>query len=149
MIRTSLLKLIIPIGLLMICSSSYKAESSFQIDITVSNIRNTKGMMQIQLYTNQKSFAAEKPQKNYRFSKKDISGGKLHCSIVVKSKGRYGLALLDDENNNKEMDYGWLMPTEGFGFSNYYHTGWSRPEFSDFDFELNGDKKVNIKVRYL
>ncbi len=134
---------------LFLGSSLVPDETSYQIEITVTNIRNNKGMMQIQLYTNQESFEAEKPKKTYRFSKKFVSDGILKCAITVKSKGRYGLALLDDENNNKEMDYGWLMPTEGFGFSDYYHTGWSRPTFSDFDFQLSSDKSVTIKVRYL
>lgn len=47
------------------------------------------------------------------------------------------------------MDYGWVYPKEGFGFSNYYHTGWSKPTFYEFNFNLKADKSVGMKVRYM
>ena len=63
--------------------------------------------------------------------------------------GVYGLALLDDENKNTKMDYGWLLPKEGFGFGDYYHTKWSAPHFNDFKFYLNTDRSVLMKIRYM
>lgn len=59
--------------------------------------------------------------------------------------------LGDDENNDKEMNFNWMdMPQEGFGFSGYYHSGLSRPEFSDFSFTLTRNTKVvKSKFRYL
>lgn len=65
------------------------------------------------------------------------------------SPGTYGVALLDDEDSDTKMDYGLVMPKEGFGFSDYYHTGWSSPKFDDFKFELNGNKSIKIQIRYL
>ena len=48
------------------------------------------------------------------------------------------------------MNYGLFLPKEGFAFSNYYHTGMSKPTFDDFQFTLgNEDKKVVMKIRYL
>jgi uncharacterized protein (DUF2141 family) len=66
--------------------------------------------------------------------------------------GVYGLCLLDDENNNGKMEYNFLgMPKEGFGFSDHYHTGITKPKFDSFKFTLskNQDKDVTIKVRYI
>ena len=50
------------------------------------------------------------------------------------------------------MEYNFLgMPKEGFGFSDYYHTGLSKPSFDKFNFVLarGQSKYVKIKVRYI
>ena len=138
--------------ILVIISSSFKSISpvaTFAISIKLTDIRNSKGIMQLQLYRSQKTFAAETPYKTYRISKTNVSDKTLHYTIKGLSPGNYGVALLDDENGNKKMDYGWIYPNEGFGFSNYYHTGWSKPSFYEFKFYLNKEKAVNMKVRYM
>ena len=119
------------------------------ISIKVTNIRNTKGTMQIQIYTNNTDYKNEEPFKSFRFSKKTVKDKTMKINVKGLTPGTYGVALLDDENSNKEMDYGLLLPIEGFGFSDYYHTGWSRPTFYDFDFKISTSKSVVMKVRYL
>lgn len=121
----------------------------YTITVKVTAIRNTSGRLQIQIYRDQKTFAKETPWKVYRVSKKDVKDHYLIYTIEGLSPGTYGLALLDDENSNTKMDYGLMFPKEGFGFSDYYHTGWSRPEFDDFKFELSEDRHVKIRIRYL
>lgn len=138
--------------LLVSISSSFKSISpaaTYTISIKITDIRNSKGIMQLQLYRSQKTFAAETPYKTYRISKKNVSDKTLLYTIKGLSPGNYGVALLDDENDNKKMDYGWIYPNEGFGFSNYYHTGWSKPSFNEFKFYLNKDQAINMKVRYM
>ncbi len=58
--------------------------------------------------------------------------------------------LLDDENADGEMEYSWIgLPREGYGFSNYYHTGLIKPSFYDFDFILGKKNKfVQVKMKY-
>ena len=138
--------------LLVSISSSFKSISpaaTYTISIKITDISNSKGIMQLQLYRSQKTFAAETPYKTYRISKKNVSDKTLLYTIKGLSPGNYGVALLDDENDNKKMDYGWIYPNEGFGFSNYYHTGWSKPSFNEFKFYLNKDQAINLKVRYM
>ena len=58
----------------------------------------------------------------------------------------------DIENNNKEMDWSFIMmPKEGFGFSNYYHTGFTRPKFEAFKLNIATEVlcKSKIKIRYM
>ena len=115
----------------------------------INNLRNKKGRIQVQIYTDQESFAKEKPWKSSYISKKNSVNNSLTHKISGFSSGVYGVALLDDENSDTKMDYGWFMPKEGFGFSDYYHTSWSRPTFHDFKFHLKENKEVIMKVRYL
>jgi len=149
-------KYLLHCGLLMVIlfsSSSFSLRkvpaTTYTISVEVTNIRNSKGTMQLQVYRSQKAFAAETPYKTYRISKKDVKGHTLRYKIKGLSAGNYGVALLDDENGNKKMDYGWVLPEEGFGFSDYYHTAWSKPTYHKFKFNLKADKAVTMKVRYM
>lgn len=66
-------------------------------------------------------------------------------------EGVYGIALMDDENDNGKMDYGLILPTEGFGFSNIYHEGFSKPDYHKLTFKIEPQKshKVYVKMRYM
>jgi len=140
------------IATLFVCGSfsiTHISPATYDVTVTVTNIRNSKGRIQLQLYKTGQSFANEKPYKSYYVSKKAMKNKSVSYTISGLSKGTYGIALLDDENANKEMDYSWMMPSEGFGFSDYYHTAWSKPKFSQFKFYLTENKKVKIKIRYM
>jgi len=82
--------------------------------------------------------------------KKEVRNNALTITYSDLELGLYGLAILDDENANDKMDYGLMLPKEWFSFSDYYHTGMTRPKFDRFDFILGTVvKTVSIKGRYL
>lgn len=130
-------------------SMKSEAEEVHDVTVKITNIRNKKGKIQLQLYRTGQSFADENPYKQVYVAKKSVNNGTLTYTIRGLKTGTYGIALLDDENGNKTMDYGWAMPEEGFGFSDYYHTAWSKPKFKQFKFYLTADIKVSMKVRYM
>lgn len=117
------------------------------VSIKISEIRNTKGSIEISVYRNQEEFENRKAFKKLRIGKENVKNHKLATSISLPT-GNYGIAILDDENNNSKMDMGFLMPKEGFGFSDYYHTGISKPKFRDFTFNLGNNKNTDIRVKY-
>ena len=121
------------------------------LNIQVSGIRNSSGNIRLAFYSNSQSFDDEKPLFIRTVPKKDIAKNNMKISYSDLKPGVYGIAVLDDENVNEKMDYGWVLPKEGFGFSDYYHKGMTRPKFDSFDFVLtNNDlKTVEIKIRYL
>ena len=136
--------LLIPIISGSFSTASYSV-GTYDVTVKITNIRNTKGRIQLQIYRTGTSFAAETPYKELYVSKKDLKNKTLTYTVHGLKTGTYGLALLDDENSNKEMDYGWVMPNEGFGFSDYYHTAWSKPKFSQFKFSLSTDEKSDYE----
>lgn len=123
--------------------------SYYTITVKVTNIRNNSGKLQLQIYRNAENFKKEIPWKVRLFDKNEVKNNSMTCVITGIEPGEYGVALLDDENSNKEMDYTMFVPDEGFGFSDYYHTAWSKPKFENFKFQLKEDKTVTIKVRYV
>jgi uncharacterized protein (DUF2141 family) len=121
------------------------------VEVVISNFRNTQGQVIIGVYKDQASFDKEKSFLIKKFDKKDIQQNFLIVKFNLEP-GVYGLTLLDDENNNAKMEYNFVgMPKEGFGFSNYYHTGFTRPKFEAFKIEVKKDllNKSKIKIRYM
>jgi len=121
-----------------------------KITVEITNLRNTKGSVSLGVYTNQDDFEDEKEYVLEVFPKtKTDDNGKLTVELYL-APGTYGIAYLDDENNNGEMDFGLMLPNEGFGFSNYVHSGLSRPDFEDFQFTVGTQvTKVKIQTKYM
>lgn len=120
------------------------------LTVNVNGIRTSQGSLRISVFMNQEGFKKEKAMLTKTVKKTGMTNGKISLALTDLKPGVYGVALLDDENNNQEMDYGLVLPKEGFGFSDYYHTGMSRPVFDDFDFTLGREAKtVTIRIRYL
>lgn len=127
---------------------SFVAVQEGPLTIVVSNVKSAKGSIAIGLYKDQATFSKEQPFKKIIVPKENYKNNQVSFQISL-PQGTYGIALLDDENDNKKMDYSFAFPQEGYGFSNYEHRGWSKPSFSKFDFYHNGQQStVNITVQY-
>ena len=122
------------------------------VAITVTNLKTSNGQVSLGIYKDQATFDKETPYLLKGFSKSgQVSGGTMKISLSL-PPGDYGVTMLDDENNDSKMEYNWLsLPREGFGFSNYYTGGFSKPKFSDFRITVVAGKTTTatIKVRYL
>ena len=124
---------------------------SQNIHVMVTGVENSKGKLMLGVFTSNENFKEEKPVKKMSFSKTKFSNGKLSFSLSLEP-GTYGLSVYDDENSNQKMDYNWVhIPVEGFGFSDFYLSGMSRPTFDDFKFTVKEgeSKRITIKMRYL
>ena len=120
------------------------------LDVHISNIRNLKGQLCIAVFSNQTDFCSEKTVYDLKYTKADVKNAELHIKIPVK-QGKYGISVLDDENQTGKMEYGLFgIPLKGFGFSNYYHKGLLKPVFDDFSFNIEKDeiKILSVKMRY-
>ncbi len=140
------------INLAFIFLSFFSASELTQnVEVRVTGIRNNKGFIIISIFKDQATFAKEKPFLSKKFDKKEMRENNLLAKFHLE-EGIYGFALLDDENNNAKMEYSFLgIPEEGFGFSNYYHTGFTRPKFESFKLEINKQvlNKSTMKIRYM
>jgi uncharacterized protein (DUF2141 family) len=130
------------------CSLTLNAQD---IEVLITGIRSTQGQVLISVFKDQKSFDDEKPFTIKYFKKSNISKGEMTVNFAMEP-GTYGFALVDDENYDSDMDYNFIgYPKEGFGFSNYYHSGLSNPSFDSFKFALKKTQKqkIIIKIRYM
>ena len=142
------------IALLLIqlfCSPAAKAQNKENsVKLVFTNIHSSKGTLRVGVFKTQEEFAAEKPFKSFNISKSELANNSL-SAIINLPNGSYGISILDDENNNAKMDYNMVgIPKEGFGFSNYYLSGFSKPKLKDFTFTVeNGSVQVSCKMRYI
>ena len=128
--------------------SSISDPKKYKVSIRIEGIRNGNGNVLLSAYHNEDEFDDETPFQRWTIEKTGLEDSVVNFEIEL-IEGTYGLALLDDENKNREMDYSWLMmPEEGFAFSDFYLEGLSKPDFEDFDFPLKGDRQTVMKIRY-
>ncbi|MCX7697198.1 MAG: DUF2141 domain-containing protein [Bacteroidales bacterium] len=122
---------------------------SQQVEITITNIRNSKGVIRIGIFKDQESFDKETPYDGKIFPKKSVLNGKLVVKFDL-PPGKYGFAVLDDENEDGKMNYNLLgVPKEGYGFSgNTFFL--SKPSFSEFAVNIRkGLNKFTIEMNYV
>lgn len=134
--------------ILLVSEYSY-SQLSGQLILNVSEIRNKNGVLRIGIYKDDSTFQEEKPFLVKSLSKDKLIDGKLTFRFSI-DVGEFGIALLDDENENGEMDYSFFIPQEGFGFSNYFHSGLRMPTFENFKFMVtkNNSTKINLIIKY-
>jgi uncharacterized protein (DUF2141 family) len=117
--------------------------------VKVTDLRSSKGSLLIGLYKDQATFSKQIPYLSKKIEKSKLRNGVVDFTLSLPI-GTYGVTLLDDENGNGKCDYGFFLPKEGFGFSDYYHRGLSSPKFDDFGFRLlKDDQSVVVKVKYM
>lgn len=122
--------------------------STYSITITVKNIRNRDGVIRFKFYNDTTQFPHDFGFLKVVVPKTEMTGDSLHLTLHGFPSQRMAIALLDDENNNVKLDFGWFLPKEGHAFSDYYHSALRRPVYNDFAFTLTGDKSVVMTMRY-
>ena len=121
------------------------------ISVSIKDIKTPNGQILMGIYKDDISFDKELPYKKVQAFKTKISNGTLLVEVKLEP-GKYGISLMDDENFNGKMDYNFIgIPKEGFGFSNYYHSGLTKPKLKLFLFEVieNKNTKVEVKMKYM
>lgn len=127
---------------------SSKAAPTYSITISVTGIRNKKGVIWFKFYDKATPFPHHKGFLRIIVPKSEVTNGTFTATYDGFTSKIMGIALQDDKNDDWKLDMGWLLPKEGHAFSDYYHTALRRPVFSDFKFLLTGNRKVIMKMRY-
>lgn len=92
--------------------------SSTWLNVTVSGVRNSNGVIAVTLYADDSSKFLVKRGSLY-VGRTDATTGVTRACIFVPKPGIYALALYHDENGDGKFDRtGVGLPAEGYGFSN-------------------------------
>ena len=121
---------------------------TYSITVTVTNIRNHKGVIRFKFYDDTTPFPDKNGFLKVVIPKSEISGNSFTRTFFGFESRNMAIALLDDENDNVKLDMGWFLPKEGHAFSDYYHAALRRPVYDDFDFVLTSNKLVTMKMKY-
>jgi len=145
-----LLFVLVSISLLTLSSFNNQKGENFSLTVEVNGLQNSKGIVQFALYNKDGTIPDEDYKKCCKILKEKIQNGSSKVTFNNLPLGKYAVNILHDENENGEIDKGFILPIEGVGFSNYQSIGLTnRPNFSKASFELNCDKKISVKVIYM
>ncbi len=129
-------------------SPNYIIET-YSLTLNVNDLRNSEGLVQFTLYNKDGSIPDEKFKKYYLQKSVAITNNSATVTFEDIPVGWYAVNILHDENENRKIDKGFVMPTEGIGFSNYTSIGLTnRPKFEKAKFELISDLNKKIKIIY-
>lgn len=120
--------------------------SSYDLEVQVEGIPNTKGTIFIGLFNSSASF----PQFGKQYKGVIITHeGKSHIYRFKNlPKDSYALAIYHDENKNGKLDKNLFgAPTEAYGFSNNARETFSAPSFESAKIVLDKDKKCQIRIK--
>ncbi len=145
-----LLFALVSISLLTLSSFNNQKGENFSLTVEVNGLQNSKGIVQFALYNKDGTIPDEDYKKCCKILKEKIQNESSKVTFNNLPLGKYAVNILHDENENGEIDKGFILPIEGVGFSNYQSIGLTnRPNFSKASFELNCDKKISVKVIYM
>ena len=145
-----LLFALVSISLLTLSSFNNQKGETYSLTVEVKELQNSKGVVQFALYNKDGTIPDEHYKKCCKILKEKIQNGTSKVTFSNLPVGKYAVNILHDENENGEIDKGFVLPIEGVGFSNYQSIGLTnRPNFSKASFELKSDRKIAVKVIYL
>ena len=144
-----LLFALVSISLLTLSSFNDQKGETYSLTVEVKDLQNSKGVVQFALYNKDGTIPDEDYKKCCKILKEKIQNGSSKVTFNNLPLGKYAVNILHDENENGEIDKGFILPIEGVGFSNYQSIGLTnRPKFSKASVDLNRDKKIEVKIIY-
>jgi uncharacterized protein (DUF2141 family) len=148
--QISKLILVLIIGGILSSFVGQNNKNTYNLTVKVDKLRNSTGHVQFALYNKKGSVPDEKYKKYYQKKIGVISNNTSQIIFNNLPKGKYAVNILHDENKDGKIDKGWILPTEGVGFSNIKSISpFNRPNFSKASFELESDKIIKVKIIYM
>lgn len=125
----------------------FMAQSTADLNVQISNIKNQNGLVQLGLYNDASKFP--KVGETYKMVRVRTKGDEKLYTFKNLPVGKYALAIYHDENANKICDTNFFgIPKEAYAFSNGIRPRFSAPSFQSCSFLVNSDKSVTIKLVY-
>lgn len=110
--------------------------ASCTLVVHVDGFRNHKGDLGVTVFNSPEGWP-ENNDKAFHHEGFSFSGQEATARLQVPA-GRYGVAVLHDENSNHKLDRNFIgFPKEGFGFSNNPKVNLSAPSFGTAAFQVN------------
>jgi uncharacterized protein (DUF2141 family) len=125
-----------------------EAPQSASLEVTVTGIKNAKGVIQLAICPANAGFPDCKG-KVVRSAKLTIVNSQAYASFSGLAAGSYAVSVFHDVNSNGKLDTFAGIPKEGYGFSRNPGFKPRAPKFSEAELVVQGNTKTSIKLRYL
>jgi uncharacterized protein (DUF2141 family) len=123
---------------------SASAVAQHDMEVTIKNIKDPKGTIQLALYNNEADYL-KKPLTGKVIS---ANAKEVTVSFTNLKPGNYAISVYHDANANNEMDSNLIgIPKEPYGFSNNAMGRFGPPAFEDAKVILNKQVKLTIELK--
>ncbi len=141
--------LIIALGGLTL-TSTMSAASASTLTAEISGLRNRNGQLCFSVFSTSQGFPTKGDNAVQNKCVK-ITNAPVRVTFSALSLGKYAIAVLHDENNDRQANRNFLgLPTEGFGFSRNPTIVASPPKFADAAVSVSGQNTTaQIQLNYL
>lgn len=113
------------------------------INVTVTNIKNMKGVVRIGIINKEGDF----PYEAFTGKKVPINGNSVNVKFTGIAPGEYAIVVHHDENSNDKLDKNVLgVPLEGYCFSNNVKAFAAPPKFKYAKFMLDTSFSQTLKM---
>jgi len=132
-----------------IAGSTFQQDKKYRVIVDLTDIRSKDGNIMISIYNKPETF----PGADNMLEQKIIShipGKSMKIRFEDLSAGSYAIAVLHDENGDREMDFNLIgMPSEGYCFSNNVRPKFRKPRWEEAKFEVkNHNTRIQIAMKY-
>jgi uncharacterized protein (DUF2141 family) len=110
-----------------------------KLEVTVKNIKQTKGTIRVGLFTNEDNFLKK------AIDGKIVKADATQVTVIFENlkNGDYAVSVIHDENENGELDKNMVgIPKEGFAFSNNVMGSFGPPSFDKAKISVKEKKEV-------
>jgi uncharacterized protein (DUF2141 family) len=118
----------------VLCSANLLAQNT-SLEVTVKNIKGTKGDIRIGLFTTEAEFLKT------AVKGKVVKANGAEVKVVFEDlpAGDYAVSVIHDENGNEKLDTKAMgIPKEGFAFGNNAMGTFGPPSFDEAKIKLEG-----------
>jgi uncharacterized protein (DUF2141 family) len=131
--------------LLLFLLNIFSAQSqTYNLTVTITNLKNTNGQVEVGLYRTPSNFA--KVGLTYLKIRTKFTGNQVTVMFKNLAVDDYGVCVYHDVNNNNQCDRNFFgLPTEPYGFSNNVRPLFSVPSFESCSVYLNKNKSISIR----
>lgn len=137
-------KYLVNIALVLIASLVVQnVVNAASINIKVTNIKNSKGMLRVGIINKEEDF----PYDAFIGKKVPICGDSVNVKFTGLAPGEYAIVVHHDENSNDKLDKNILgVPLEGYCFSNNVKAKLVPPKFKYVKFTLGTSFSQTLKM---
>lgn len=122
---------------------------SGNLTVKVTNLRNNKGSVIVSVFNSADGFPME-GENSVKYGTTNVQKNTAEITFTGLPPGDYAVAVLHDEDNDKEVDTNFLgIPKEGVAASNNATGTFGPPKFEDARFSLGENDVIQvIKMEY-
>ncbi len=125
--------------------SPVRADEGGVLTVVASGFSSEKGVVLVQLCDSREDY--ESDDEGFRVARLQAKDGKTTHRFEGLPDGTYAIKIFHDENENDELDIGWMGPEERYGFSNDARGLMGPPDWDEAQFGFEGpEQTLKIKV---